>query len=101
MQAAARAAWRARRGLARGPLTQAAKRPTLAPNGGGRTHEGTGQRARGRPVIVAADTVLTGGRVWCGLGLPEAEAVATFAGRVLATGTSEEIAPLIGPRTRG
>jgi predicted amidohydrolase YtcJ len=51
-------------------------------------------------MIAAADTVLTGGRVWCGLGLPEAEAVALFGGRVLATGTAEDVAALIGPDTR-
>ncbi|ETX27464.1 amidohydrolase [Roseivivax isoporae] len=50
--------------------------------------------------VVAADTVLTGGTVWCGLGLPTAEAVALFAGRVLATGTADEIAALVGPETR-
>ncbi|WP_299820352.1 amidohydrolase [uncultured Jannaschia sp.] len=48
---------------------------------------------------VRADLVLTGGKVWCGKGLPLCEAVATFGGRVLATGTAEEIAPLIGPDT--
>jgi predicted amidohydrolase YtcJ len=51
-------------------------------------------------VIAAADTVLTGGRVWRGLGLPVSGAVALFAGRVLAAGTAEEIAALIGPETR-
>ena len=49
---------------------------------------------------VRADTVLTGGKVWCGRGLPLCEAVATFAGRVLATGSAAEIASLIGPDTR-
>ena len=47
-----------------------------------------------------ADTVLTGGRVWRGLGLDRAEAVATFAGRVLASGSARDIALLIGPETR-
>ena len=54
----------------------------------------------GRSGVVAADTVLTGGKVWCGKGLPIREAVALFGGRVLATGTAAEIAPLIGADTR-
>lgn len=43
--------------------------------------------------------VLLGGKVWCGLGLDLAEAVALFGGRVLATGTDHEIASLVGPET--
>ncbi|MBK5926508.1 amidohydrolase [Rhodobaculum claviforme] len=46
------------------------------------------------------DLILTGGRVWCGLGLPEAEAVAMGGGRVIATGTTAEIAALAGPDTQ-
>jgi len=48
---------------------------------------------------VQADTVLTGGKVFLGPGLGFAEAVATFGGRVLATGSSAEIADLVGPAT--
>lgn len=47
-----------------------------------------------------ADIVLTGGKVWCGKGLPLAEAVAVFADRVLATGTADEMAALVGPLTQ-
>lgn len=53
----------------------------------------------GRSVPVAADLILTGGRIWCGLGVPEVEAAATFGGRILATGDADAIAPLIGPHT--
>lgn len=48
---------------------------------------------------VQADTVLTGGKVFLGPGLGFAETVATFGGRVLATGTSAEIADLAGSGT--
>ena len=48
----------------------------------------------------AADVVLTGGVVWCGLGLPRAEAVAIKDGRVAATGTTAEIDAMAGPQTR-
>ncbi len=47
-----------------------------------------------------ADTVLTNGRVFCGLREGFAEAVALWSGRVLATGTSADMEPLIGPDTR-
>ncbi len=50
--------------------------------------------------LPSADVVLTGGRVWCGLAEGCAEAVALWAGRVLAVGEAGEIAPLIGPATR-
>jgi predicted amidohydrolase YtcJ len=50
--------------------------------------------------LVAADTVLTGGRVWCGLKEGCAEAVALWGGKVLATGSAAEIAALIGQQTR-
>ncbi|MEM9240803.1 MAG: amidohydrolase [Pseudomonadota bacterium] len=49
---------------------------------------------------VQADLVLSGGRIWCGKGLTTVEAIAIFADRVLAVGTSDDIAPLIGPNTR-
>lgn len=47
-----------------------------------------------------ADMVLTGGVVWCGLNLPKAEAVAIRDGRILATGTTAQMAELAGERTR-
>ncbi len=47
-----------------------------------------------------AEIVLRGGRVYCGASEGYAEAVALWAGRVLATGSSAEIEPLIGPATR-
>lgn len=49
---------------------------------------------------VAADLVLTNGRVWRGLGLGFAEAVALWGGKVLATGSSEDISALVGEKTR-
>ncbi|MEM9763626.1 MAG: amidohydrolase [Pseudomonadota bacterium] len=48
----------------------------------------------------SANIVLTGGRVWCGKVEGVAEAVALWNGVVLATGSADEIAPLIGPDTR-
>lgn len=48
----------------------------------------------------AADIILTGGRVWCGLAEGDAEAIALWSGRVLATGTAAEVAGLAGPETR-
>lgn len=49
---------------------------------------------------VAADTVLTGGKIFLGPGLGFAEAVAIWQGRVLATGRASEIADLTGPETK-
>ena len=49
---------------------------------------------------MTAELILTGGRVWCGLDLPEAEAVAMGGGLVLATGTATEIAAMAGEGTR-
>ena len=49
---------------------------------------------------MSAELILTGGRVWCGKDLPEAEAVAMADGRILATGTAEEMGALAGPQTR-
>jgi predicted amidohydrolase YtcJ len=46
-----------------------------------------------------AELVLSGGRVWRGLGLPEAEAVAFAGGRVVATGGAAEVEPLVGEGT--
>jgi len=51
-------------------------------------------------VLPKADIVLTNGRVFCGFREGYAEAVAVWAGRVLATGTSQEIEALRGPDTR-
>src|SRR3546814_4869284 len=48
---------------------------------------------------VRAYTVQAGGKVLCGRGRGFAEAVATFGGRVLATGSTAEIAGLAGPGT--
>ena len=44
-----------------------------------------------------ADLVLSGGRVWRGSDLPDAEAVAFAGGRVLATGRAVEVEALAGP----
>jgi predicted amidohydrolase YtcJ len=44
--------------------------------------------------------IVTGGRVFCGLNEGFVEAVAVASGRVLATGTAEQIAELAGPDTR-
>lgn len=52
------------------------------------------------PLLVQADIVLRGGPVWCGRAEGVAEALAIWQGRVLATGTTAEIAALIGPGTR-
>ncbi len=46
-----------------------------------------------------ADTLLKGGRIWRGLGLPEASALALWKGRVLAAGTESELSGLVGPAT--
>ncbi|MCC5976848.1 MAG: amidohydrolase [Salinarimonas sp.] len=48
---------------------------------------------------IAADIVLTNGRVWRGLGHGFAQAIALWGGKVLASGSDEEIADLIGPKT--
>ena len=50
---------------------------------------------------VAADLVLTNGKVWTGdPARPEAQAVAVWRDRVLAVGTDDEVKPLVGPTTR-
>ncbi|MEM7123575.1 MAG: amidohydrolase [Pseudomonadota bacterium] len=46
-----------------------------------------------------ADLVLKGGRVWCGLDLGAAEALAVKDGRVMAAGLESEIEVLVGPAT--
>ena len=43
--------------------------------------------------------ILTNGKIWCGLSEGFAEALAIAGDKVLATGTSEEIAALAGPET--
>ncbi|MDF1585995.1 amidohydrolase [Marinimicrococcus flavescens] len=50
--------------------------------------------------LPTAELVLRNGRVWCGLQEGSVEAVAVWAGRVLATGSNAEIEPLIGPATK-
>ena len=52
------------------------------------------------PAFPKADTILTNGRVFCGRGLPVAEAVALWCGVVLATGSASDMEPLTGPGTR-
>lgn len=47
-----------------------------------------------------ADLVLKNGRVWCGLGMGAAEALAVKDGLVLAAGPETEIDALVGPTTR-
>jgi len=47
-------------------------------------------------MAVYAETVLRNGTVWCGRHEGTAEAVALWGGRVLATGSNENVAPLIG-----
>ncbi len=48
-----------------------------------------------------ADLVLTGGNIYTGdIRLPRAEAIAIAEGKVVATGTSEEIGQWVGPQTR-
>lgn len=47
-----------------------------------------------------ADCMLTGGRIWRGLKLGFAEALAIGGGKVLATGSAADLAPLVGPGTR-
>jgi predicted amidohydrolase YtcJ len=51
-------------------------------------------------MAVYAETVLRNGTVWCGRQEGTAEAVALWGGRVLATGSNDDIAPLIGPGTK-
>lgn len=47
-----------------------------------------------------ATLALRNGRVWCGYGLPIAQAVAIHGNRILATGSDDEIAALTGPDTK-
>jgi predicted amidohydrolase YtcJ len=49
--------------------------------------------------MIVADIILTNGRVFCGLAKGYAEAVALWSGKVLATGSSQEIEALRGPDT--
>jgi len=48
----------------------------------------------------SAQLVLRGGKIWCGLGLPLAEAVALGEGCVLATGSDADIAAFVGDATQ-
>jgi predicted amidohydrolase YtcJ len=50
--------------------------------------------------MIKADIILTNGRVFRGLAEGYAEAVALWSGKVMATGTSQEIEALRGSRTR-
>ena len=47
-----------------------------------------------------ATLALRNGRVWCGYGLPIAQAIAIHGNRILATGSDDEIAALTGPDTK-
>jgi predicted amidohydrolase YtcJ len=51
-------------------------------------------------LLPKADVVLRGGRVFVAYGEPVAEAIALWAGKVLAVGSSADMEPLIGPATR-
>jgi predicted amidohydrolase YtcJ len=51
-------------------------------------------------MLPRADLILTNGKVFAGLGLPVAEAVAVWRGQVLATGAASEVQALAGPGTR-
>ncbi len=51
-------------------------------------------------MVMAADLVLRGGRVWAGKGLPPATALAARDGRVVAIGGDAVVAPWIGKGTR-
>src|SRR5215218_1785082 len=52
------------------------------------------------PILPKADIVLTNGRVFGGLSEQVTEAVALWAGHVLAVGSAADMEPLIGPSTR-
>ncbi|MFW5680605.1 MAG: amidohydrolase [Pseudomonadota bacterium] len=51
-------------------------------------------------MAIAADLVVRGGKIWCGAAEGTVEALAAFGGKVLAAGANDEIASLIGPKTR-
>ena len=55
---------------------------------------------RPSPPATGADLVLTGGRVWAGLGLPPATAVAAAGGRIVALGSDHDVSGCIGSATR-
>jgi predicted amidohydrolase YtcJ len=58
------------------------------------------EAAGSRPAI-AADVVLTGGKVWtANTGQPEVDSLAIWRGRILAAGTKEQLGGLVGPATR-
>ncbi|KLK90529.1 amidohydrolase [Microvirga vignae] len=52
------------------------------------------------PFLPKADIVLTNGRVFRGLSEGVTEAIAVWAGHVLAAGSSADMEPLVGPSTR-
>ena len=52
------------------------------------------------PFLPKADIVLTNGRVFRGISEQVTEAIALWAGQVLAAGSSADMEPLIGPSTR-
>jgi len=57
--------------------------------------------ARAGEPPLAADLLLTNGKVWTvNKAQPEAEAIAVWRGRILAVGTSADLKPLAGPKTR-
>jgi predicted amidohydrolase YtcJ len=47
-----------------------------------------------------ADAILSGGRIWRGLGPPETAAIALWKGRVLAAGSDADLSGVVGPGTR-
>ncbi len=49
---------------------------------------------------ITADLVLSRGKIWLGYGTPTVEALAVKGNRVLASGSNQDIAPLIGEGTR-
>src|SRR5262249_61655033 len=52
------------------------------------------------PIDGKADTILSGGPIWCGLAQGTAEALALRGGRVLAAGRLSDVEMLAGPGTR-
>lgn len=52
------------------------------------------------PIDGKADTILSGGPIWCGLAQGTAEALALRGGKVLAAGRLSDVEMLAGPGTR-
>ena len=63
-------------------------------------HEPIFQCERTVPSFPLADIVLMNGRIFSGLADPVAEALAIWAGRVMAVGSASDIQPLIGTSTK-